>query len=607
VPGIVGLVTKMPREKAEGELRCMLAALWHEPFYESGTWTDESLGVYVGWTVHRNSFSGGMPLSNERGDVVLVFSGEEFPMPGPASRLRQQGHQLPTEGPGYLVHLYEDDRAFPAGLNGRFHGVLADRTRGTATLFNDRYGMHRIYYHESKEAFYFAAEAKSILAVCPELRRADPRGLGELVACGCVLENRTLFSGIHVLPGAAAWVLRKGVIERKATYFDPGEWEEQAPLEPEAYYQELREVFSRNLPRYFNGHERIGVSLTGGLDTRIIMAWRKAAPNSLPCYTFGGTFRDSQDVRVARQVAKVSEQHHQVITVGQDFLASFPKYAERGIYISDGCADLSRSPDLYVSERAREIAPVKIVGTFGSEILQQGVTFKPGAPAPGLFRPELLSYIHKARDTYDELRRSHPATFVTFRQPAWWHYGILALEQSQLIERCPYLDNDLVRTVFRAPKSAAENNDVRLRLIGDGNPALGRIRTDRGVGGNSGGLVAVALRLLLEFSFKAEYAYDYGMPQWVAQIDHLFSSFHLERLFLGRHKQFHFRVWYRDELARYVQEMLLDSRTLSRPYLERNGVERVVRGHVKGDRNYTNAIHNLLTLELVHRLFLDRS
>ena len=86
--------------------------------------------------------------------------------------------------PRYLVHLYEEDPSFPAGLNGRFHGLLTDRNRRTAVLFNDRYGMHRIYYHESKDAFYFAAEAKAILAVCPELRRMDPRGLGEFVACG---------------------------------------------------------------------------------------------------------------------------------------------------------------------------------------------------------------------------------------------------------------------------------------------------------------------------------------------------------------------------------------------------------------------------------------
>lgn len=84
------------------------------------------------------------------------------------------------------------------------------------------------------------------------------------------------------------------------------------------------------------------------------------------------------------------------------------------------------------------------------------------------------------------------------------------------------------------------------------------------------------------------------------------SPLKLERLFLGRHKLYHYRVWYRDFLAKYVQEMLLDSRTLSRPYLQRSGVESVVRGHLKGNRNYTTEIHRLLSLELLHPALLGR-
>src|SRR5881296_4682203 len=248
MPGIVGLLTRMPRERAEPELLQMVETLCHEPFYSTGTWVDESRGVYVGWAVRKDSFSDGMPLWNERGDVVLVFSGEEFPEPGTAHRLKEREHRLDHGGPAYLVHLYEDDPSFPAGLNGKFHGLLTDRTRGTTTLFNDRYGMQRIYYHESKEAFYFAAEAKAILVVRPELRSLDPRGLGEFVACGCVLEGRTLFEGIHVLPRAAAWVFRNGSVERKGTYFQPREWEDQPPLAPQYYYQQLRDIYSRNLP-----------------------------------------------------------------------------------------------------------------------------------------------------------------------------------------------------------------------------------------------------------------------------------------------------------------------------------------------------------------------
>ena len=47
--------------------------------------------------------------------------------------------------------------------------------------------------------------------------------------------------------------------------------------------------------------------------------------------------------------------------------------------------------------------------------------------------------------------------------------------------------------------------------------------------------------------------------------------------------------------------------SLSRPYLQRKVVEQVVQGHLKGNRNYTTALHKLLSLEHLHRLFIDSS
>ena len=601
MPGIVGLITNLPRAIAESQLLKMVESLCHEPFYQSGAWIDEGLGVYVGWVARRGSFADTMPLHNERGDVALIFSGEEFPEPSMVTALRERGHAVAPRGPSYLVHRYEEEPDFPKGLNGRFHGLAADRTRGTVMLFNDRFGLQRVYYHEAKDAFYFAAEAKAILKVRPELRATDPRGLGEFIVCGCVLENRTLFPGIYVLPPGAGWLFRGGMLQKKVAYFEPREWEEQKPLEPEAYYAQLRDALVRCLPRYFNGKERVGVSLTGGLDTRIIMAWREAAPGSLPCYTFGSLYRDNQDVRLARKVAKICGQSHQVITTGKEFLSRFPHYAERSIYLTDACVDLSRSPDLYVNEQAREIAPVRIVGTYGSEMLLHAVMFKAEEPARGLFQPEVLPQIRAAKETYDAGRRAHPVTFVAFRQSPWHHYGVLGLEQTQVAVRSPYLDNGVVKTVYRGPGSVAANEEGRLRLIREGNPTLAKLRTDRGIGG----LNSVFTRCVLEFLFKAEYAYDMGMPQWVARLDHLFAPLHLERIWLGRHKVFHFRVWYRDELANYVREMLLDHRSLARPYVVPQAVRTIVNGHLKGDRNYTTEIHRLIALELMQRLLLE--
>ncbi len=605
MPGIVGLITKMPPDQAVERLEQMVESLRHEDFYFTGMWTDTSIGAYVGWIARKDSFSDAMPLRNEQGDVVLVFSGEEFPEPGTAQRLKERGHELNLDGPSYLAHLYEEDPSFPARLNGRFHGILIDRSRRSATVFNDRYGLHRTYYHASKNAFYFSAEAKAILAVCPETRRMNDRGLGEFVSCGCTLEDRSLFEGVHVLPGGSKWVFRDGTIVEKGRYFEPKEWENQERLEPEPYYQAIRDVFARSLPRYFNGPERIAMSLTGGLDTRMVMAWCEANPVPLPCYTFGGMLRDCQDVIVAREVARVCDQPHEVIRVGQEFLGQFPYYAERAVYLTDGCVDVGRAPDLYLNERAREIAPVRMTGLYGGEILRRVRAFKPEEPFPGLFRPDFLRLVHQTRDTYARLLREDSLSFAAFRQAPWYQYGSLALEQTQLSVRTPFLDNELVRTVFRAPESALASNKDCLRLIGDGNKSLLEVPTDRGLSGERGGFLEAVSHALLQFLFKAEYAYDMGMPQWLARVDHVLSPLRLERLFLGRHKIFHFRLWYRGVLADYVREMLLDERSLSRPYIDRKGLEAIVGGHLKGDRNYTTDIHKVLTLEILHRLFLD--
>jgi asparagine synthase (glutamine-hydrolysing) len=215
----------------------------------------------------------------------------------------------------------------------------------------------------------------------------------------------------------------------------------------------------------------------------------------------------------------------------------------------------------------------------------------------------LTFQIDQAKDTYAGLLRGHPLSFAVFRQAPWHHYALAALEQSQLLVRSPFLDNDLIRTLFRAPDSTFQNDAICLRLIADGRSALRNIWTDRGPLGRSPWITCV--RSIIEFLRKSEYAYDYGMPQWVARADHLLSALHLERLFLGRQKISHFRLWYRDALSGYVREMLLDRRTLARPYLEPKAAEMLVNSHVSGQGNHTIEIHKLLTLELTHRLFVD--
>lgn len=217
-----------------------------------------------------------------------------------------------------------------------------------------------------------------------------------------------------------------------------------------------------------------------------------------------------------------------------------------------------------------------------------------------------MKQVRKAAVTYEAEKRCRRLSFIAFKQVPWHHCSRLAVEQSQLTMRAPFLDNDLLELTYQAPPDVAASREPSLRLIADGNPSLSRIPTDRGV---LHGPLPVASRVnhaYQEFTFRAEYAYDYGMPQWLAKIDHAFAPFHLEKLFLGRHKFYHFRVWYRDKLAAYLKEMLLDPRTRSRPYLQGIQLDRMVNSHIAGTHNYTVEIHQALGCELIHRTLLEQ-
>ena len=196
----------------------------------------------------------------------------------------------------------------------------------------------------------------------------------------------------------------------------------------------------------------------------------EGVPGSIPCYSFAGTYRDSHDVRLGRQVAHIWGQSHARVEVGDAFLSQFPKYAERTVFLSDGCADVSCSPVLSSNELARAIAPTRMTGNYGSEVIRGSRMFKAGDRLPGLFCSELTPHFVQARSTYASVGRAHPVTFAVTRQAPWHNYGLFVLEGTQLTVRSPYLDNDLVRTVYRSPATCFGGADVCLRLIAEGIP-----------------------------------------------------------------------------------------------------------------------------------------
>jgi asparagine synthase (glutamine-hydrolysing) len=171
--------------------------------------------------------------------------------------------------------------------------------------------------------------------------------------------------------------------------------------------------------------------------------------------------------------------------------------------------------------------------------------------------------------------------------------------------RSPFLDNELVALAFRAPVEVATSLEPSLRLIAEGNPELGRIPTDRGLTYPAGSRANRVHRSIQEFLAKAEYAYDYGMPDWLARFDSYLSPLRLERLFLGRQKFCHFRSWYRKPLSGFARQLLLEPAAQKRPYLKPGAMETVLNSHIAGTRNFTLEIHKLISLELIQRVLLS--
>ncbi len=606
MPGIVGIIGSGSFSKNTALLHQMVERMTHETFYTSGIYLNEQLGLCVGWVCRTGSFADCMPVWNETKDICLIFNGEIYSDKSEVDRLRGQGHQFKVDDASYLVHLYEDlGSNFYVALNGWFSGILIDLRQRKTIIFNDRYGLSRIYQHDTGHGFYFASEAKALLAVLPNLRQLNPESLAEFFSCGCPLNNKTLFSGMSIIPGGSTWAFIPGQNVNKEFYFRPEIWENQETLSSSEYYDKLKATFTRVLPRYFNGKEQVGVSLTGGVDSRMVMAWSNVAAGHLPSYTFGGMFRDCIDVKIARRVAKICNQPHHIIHVGNEFLSQFSDLAEKTVYITDGGMDVSGSADLFVNKIVREIAPARLTGNYGGEVLRSIVAFKPMPLLETLFEQGFRGLMQSAALTYLRELSNNRLSFVAFKQVPWHHYSRLSLELSQITLRSPYLDNELVALAYQVPREHATSNEFMLRLIAEGNPVLGKIGTDRGILFQSVPILSMLKHWYQEFTFKAEYAYDYGMPQSLARIDNIFSSLHLERLFLGRHKFYHFRYWYRYALAQYIKDILLDPRSLGRPYLDGRCLDEVVRRHTSGQGNYTLEIHRLLTVELIQRLFIE--
>jgi asparagine synthase (glutamine-hydrolysing) len=608
MPGLVGIISTAPPAECQRLVGRMLRSMQHENTYSSGTHSVADLGVFSGWTALTGSFSDPQPLVNERADLTLLVAGECFADSDIIARLRARGHRLDATRAGWLIHLYEekgDD--FFSELNGLFSGLLIDQRQRAVYLFNDRYGIERLYYHEGSEGFFFASEAKALLCVLPALRRFDENGLAQFLYCGATFDSQTLYRGIKLLPPASVWRFGRSAEPTKRRYFLPTSWESQTHLALEPFSDELQATLARVLPRYFGSQGPIGVSLTGGLDTRMIMACRPPMRAGVACYTWAGLTGHTLDAQLAARVAAACELPHHVIRIGLDFFSDFSKLADRTVFITDGCHGVCGAHEIYLNKLARRIAPVRLTGNFGSEILRGVTTFTPIGLAHSLLEPDSFRQISEVASAFTAASFSHPVSFAVFREIPEHLVGVVRAAQSQITTRTPYLDNEVVALAYRAGNKLSHSAEPALRVVRQGaGSELGWIPSD-------GGLIPtlpkpVSLRRLwARASFKLDYWYGEGMPDWLSRADEIMTRHGLRLWTPGLHKYLHYRQWFRGELAPYLRERLADPATSRSTLYRPASLEALAESHIRGRKNHLNEINAVLTLETIDRLLFRQA
>jgi asparagine synthase (glutamine-hydrolysing) len=200
--------------------------------------------------------------------------------------------------------------AWSADLNGEFNAVILDKRAARLLILNDRIGLRPWYVATTGNGFVLSPDVKGALAARGSAE-IDEIAVAAFLAFNKIrLGDRTLVKGVEVLPAASLWTvdLAAGRVNTSITWrfryndaLDGGAASDEAIAE---LVERFKAAMRRRTDAVDQG-ERIGLSLSGGLDSRaMVAALPKDRAARLCAHTYG--LEDSDEVRLAVQTARIA-------------------------------------------------------------------------------------------------------------------------------------------------------------------------------------------------------------------------------------------------------------------------------------------------------------
>ena len=350
-------------------LESMAAALRVNPAEQVACWTSGMVGIGV---IERPVAH--EPFSREPARLAdgscLWMTGEAFDWPSHGGmRGATESRTLAFRSRLLEAITVEGPRAI-ADLDGEYQIALWNPTSRSLLLVNDRFAALPLYVASSPVGTAFGGGVRGVLMAPGVTAEPDPQAIREAVTFGGYrLGGRTNIRNIAMTPPATVvHITPDGVTTKR--YWTWAELQDGDATDDRGLLEQTRTLWSAAISRRLEGARSPGLTLSGGLDSRAILAEASHQEQRLRALTYGVPHAD--DVRIAQRVARAGNAEWEL----------FPLYAEgwlerrtERIHETDGLMDLVDLMHTEALERLPAMFDVLLSGYIGDAVVGSTLDF----------------------------------------------------------------------------------------------------------------------------------------------------------------------------------------------------------------------------------------
>src|SRR5262245_32566622 len=311
---------------------------------------------------------GHQPMSDADETVWVVFNGEIYNFKELRTELEGHGYSFRTRSDTeVIVHGY---RAWGMGvferLNGMFGVAIWDSQRRRLVVARDAMGIKPIYYRDADGQLTFASEVRAVIAGDSSAPDVDPLALNLFLKYRYTPSPLTVFKGVRKLaPGTLLRVENGTCTEERWYSYTPVPFERQPSDEDAA--RELLSLYRAAVGRHLLSDVPVGIFLSGGLDSALLLALMNEHGGPWRAYTigYGETFEDDELKDAAETASLLGAEHIQVQLDREEFERSLPRIVAS---LEEPVASSSIVPMYFVSQRARQDVKVALIGQGPDEL-----------------------------------------------------------------------------------------------------------------------------------------------------------------------------------------------------------------------------------------------